>query len=284
MKTITTIDPNTITTGMKTWKDFCKNLRTTMGRSFTKDDRTIVMKFVRKFKDNLSSLSLDLIKGMYRQMDFVNKICCNFEYWNRPDVLTECVNRYNKFMNLIASSKAMMVPTMDIDLAWHTHQTKQTSYISYCLQVNRSIIDHDDTIVTRVLNLAYARTFIAWSQRYHEPYSHHRPKLLEWQQNQWMKSIIIFPYGIYRAIVWNRHSKPKPFPANSFETDEVAIVGTPVMDSSKRPKGEAAFDASLYAALKAIDPHVDGRASRSNGGGYYYYDTFFFYGGGCSAY
>lgn len=265
----------------KTWQEFCTELRTPLGRRFNAVDRKCVMKVIRRFKDNLSSISMDLVKGMYRQMDFVNKICCNFEYWNRPEVLTECVARYNMFMNLIASHKAMMVPTMDIDLAWHAHQTHHNEYLAYCTKINKRVIDHDDTIVTNVLNLAYARTFIKWSQRYHSPYSHHPPSLLEWQHHRWGLCLLIFPYGIYRAVVWNKHKKPKELPSDVRDTGEVAIIGTPVMDSSKRPRGEAAFEKSVYASLKAMDGPGVAHSTRGGSSGSVY---FMMYGGGCSAF
>lgn len=39
------------------------------------------------------------------------------------DTLTRCVVRYHHFLDLMASSPGKFaVPTLDIDLAWHTHQ------------------------------------------------------------------------------------------------------------------------------------------------------------------
>ena len=78
---------------------------------------------VKYAKVNLSCVSLDLVKGMYRQLDFINKICTNFQYWNNETIINASIVRYFKFMDLIrttATSKTL-VPTMDIDLVWHTH-------------------------------------------------------------------------------------------------------------------------------------------------------------------
>ena len=274
--------PDSINTGAHNWETFCFVLKHTIGKSFNRHFRIVIKKFIRKFKDNLSSFRLDLVKGMYRQMDFVNKICCNFEYWNRPEVLKECVTRYNKFMNLIARTGKMLVPTMDIDLAWHSHQTYHADYMAFCMYINwGEPINHDDTIVTSVLKSAYARTYIRWSQRYKEPYSHHKPTVWEWQRGSWKTSIGVFPYGIYRYIVWKNHSDPKTLSLAELAIDKsgVAFIGTPVMDSTKRPKRQTAYDESLYDSLEAMEFHTHPNVTTTNDGG-----CTNGLGGGCSAY
>ncbi|KAF0699002.1 Aste57867_10402 [Aphanomyces stellatus] len=56
---------------------------------------------------------------MLRQLDFVNKICANFTYWNTPVVIAAAIVRYHKFMKLMQAKKnntVGLVPTVDIDL------------------------------------------------------------------------------------------------------------------------------------------------------------------------
>ena len=50
----------------------------------------------------LNSFGIDLVSGMYRQLDFVNKICSNYDYWNSAEVVATAVTRYTKFMSLMA--------------------------------------------------------------------------------------------------------------------------------------------------------------------------------------
>ena len=109
--------------------------------------RREIRDLVSPLRSNMSCLSLDLIKGMYRQLSFVNKICTNFQYWCDPAVLQTSIARYFKFVQLIASHPGKtFVPTMDIDLVWHTHQTDPTSYGAYTKSVLGKILNHDDTI------------------------------------------------------------------------------------------------------------------------------------------
>jgi hypothetical protein len=52
-------------------------------------------------RNNFSNRSMDLIKGMYRQLDFINKVCVNFNYWIREEVIFASIERYEKFIQLM---------------------------------------------------------------------------------------------------------------------------------------------------------------------------------------
>jgi len=80
-------------------------------------------------------------------MRFVNKICCNYDYWCNEDVIDASINRYERFLNLAkVHSRKVLDPTMDIDLVWHTHQTNHEDYVRYCNNHLGRIFDHDDSI------------------------------------------------------------------------------------------------------------------------------------------
>ena len=50
--------------------------------------------------------------------------------------LSESSNRYVNFFHMLTSSdlKQMLVPTLDIDLMWHTHQLWNYGYFKDCLE------------------------------------------------------------------------------------------------------------------------------------------------------
>ncbi|KAK6996819.1 hypothetical protein R3P38DRAFT_3070679, partial [Favolaschia claudopus] len=90
-----------------------------------------------KFIDRIMSayvddkiFSVELIGAVLRQGSFVTKMH-NFQ-WTRPAffdkfeeqiALHHIIARYHAFMELMSSSPGtFLVPTLDIDLAWHTHQ------------------------------------------------------------------------------------------------------------------------------------------------------------------
>ena len=107
-------------------------------------------------RNNISCLSFDLIQGLYRQLSFINKICgnymcCNHEYWTNPRIIEASIRRYFKFLDLIAEyrpRRKALVPTIDIDLIWHTHQClgDSSSYCNYTRTLLGGILNHDDTI------------------------------------------------------------------------------------------------------------------------------------------
>jgi hypothetical protein len=76
----------------------------------------------KQFYGKFYSFSADLVPAMYRQLQFVNKICLNYSYWSRESVIQRSLVRYTDFMRLVSGSKETFVPTVDIDLVWHTHQ------------------------------------------------------------------------------------------------------------------------------------------------------------------
>ena len=113
---------------------------------------------IAALRKNLSFLSMDLVKGMYRQLSFVNKICSNFDYWNSRDVLNASVARYEKFIHLMKfHRRKTLVPTLDIDLVWHTHQTDPANYCQYTAAVLGRVLNHDDNIGSGDLGKGYAR-------------------------------------------------------------------------------------------------------------------------------
>jgi len=51
-----------------------------------------------------------------------------------------------------------MVPTLDVDLFWHSHQLTPARYYAYCFSAAGRFIDHDDKLPTGVLDDGFERT------------------------------------------------------------------------------------------------------------------------------
>lgn len=120
--------------------------------------------------------SVDLVGAVLRQGLFIDKM--HELGWTEPDffcskedhvVLHHCVTRYhaqvitfsnvslkltpcNRFLDLMSSSTGgFFVPTLDIDLVWHTHQIFPGRYSDDCLQYFQRFIDQCVSITdTRV--------------------------------------------------------------------------------------------------------------------------------------
>jgi hypothetical protein len=63
------------------------------------------------------------------------------------------------------------VPTLDIDLCWHTHQLSPRPYREWCVENLGRGINHDDTIGKSNLKDGLRFTSISWLEAYKEPYT-----------------------------------------------------------------------------------------------------------------
>ncbi|KAF9515839.1 hypothetical protein BS47DRAFT_723038 [Hydnum rufescens UP504] len=91
--------------------------------------------------DDPSPFSLELTGAVLRQGSFIQKMVGLG--WTAPGrfsgsagdlndvhVLVRCIARYHAFLDLMTSGVTFFVPTIDIDLAWHTHQLLNNKYTS----------------------------------------------------------------------------------------------------------------------------------------------------------
>ena len=123
-------------------------------------------------------LSIDLVAATLRQREFAKKIisddCSGLD---TPFALFKATTRYHKFLLLMRrkseseKKKVSLVPTLDIDLCWHTHQLFPGSYREWCIEHLGVSINHDDTIGKEVLNSGLRETTLAWYDAYRESYS-----------------------------------------------------------------------------------------------------------------
>ncbi|KAL0564519.1 hypothetical protein V5O48_017528 [Marasmius crinis-equi] len=124
--------------------------------------------------------SLDLVGAVLRQASFVQKMVdlkwTAFSPTTGPeedDILLHAIVRYHRFMELLASSpESFFVPTLDIDLAWHTHQLMPSKYKKDYLAYVGRFVDHDDKVETNKLSTSFDDTSRAWKKRFGQCYTH----------------------------------------------------------------------------------------------------------------
>ncbi|KAG9316181.1 hypothetical protein JVU11DRAFT_2202 [Chiua virens] len=140
---------------------------------------SIITRILYAYSDQ-RPFSIDLVGAVLRQGSFVHKMV---ELgWTRPGfplddngalILEHCVARYHAFLNLMVDSPAsFFVPTLDIDLAWHTHQLMASRYQNDCKAIVNRYVDHDDKVEEGILATAFDVTCRVWIDRYKVPYTH----------------------------------------------------------------------------------------------------------------
>ncbi|OJZ90546.1 hypothetical protein ASPFODRAFT_56829 [Aspergillus luchuensis CBS 106.47] len=118
----------------------------------TRVEKICIRRMISRYWDNSSPFSLDLLGAVIRQGKFIQQM--DRINWLRSPTLYATINRmirkYSVFFGIMADNpKEMAVPTLDVDLAWHTHQLSPRQYYNYSVRLtNRPMqfIDHNDKV------------------------------------------------------------------------------------------------------------------------------------------
>lgn len=121
-------------------------------------------------------ISEDLVAMTIRQERFIMKMN-SFDLLNSSvlnQTLSGSILRYARFFKLMCDNygERMLVPTLDIDLIWHTHLLSPVYYIQYSLAATRQnlVIGHDDNVDEETLAASLRETGILYYQIYDEHY------------------------------------------------------------------------------------------------------------------
>lgn len=122
-------------------------------------------RMMSRYWDNSSPFALDLVGAVIRQGTFVLKME-NIDWLHSPTVMDTAdrlIKKYDVFLHIMLTNpKEMAVPTLDVDLAWHTHQLQPSRYYKYTTSLSvgpvRRFIDHDDKVDENRLSDAFQWT------------------------------------------------------------------------------------------------------------------------------
>ncbi|RCK64256.1 hypothetical protein Cantr_10425 [Candida viswanathii] len=117
----------------------------------------------------------DLVDCVTRQGRFVDKMN-NLDWVGSPmtkEILHEALTRYQRFFTLLTDELVtqMVVPTLDIDLMWHTHQLMLYGYFRDCKYSPRqAVVDHNDKVEKIPLDNGFEYTSQLYKERYQDEY------------------------------------------------------------------------------------------------------------------
>lgn len=124
-------------------------------------------------------VSEDLVACVLRQQRFVNKMN-EIDLLHSPAInaaMQESATRYRRFFSMLTMRQPldkpiMMVPTLDIDLYWHTHQLAFCSYLQHCLAAEAHVfVDHNDRVEQGRLSANFDRTAKLYRDMFDDEYS-----------------------------------------------------------------------------------------------------------------
>jgi hypothetical protein len=138
------------------------------------ESRIAVRKMMSRYWENASLFALDLRGAVMRQGIFVEKMC-QLDWLHSPsarDTMSRLLKKYGRFFEMMkANPNQVAVPTLDIDLAWHTHQLSPGRYYAYSYHMTGRFTNHDDKIDENKLSAQFAWTSKEYQDRYGEVYS-----------------------------------------------------------------------------------------------------------------
>ncbi|KAF8549934.1 hypothetical protein OG21DRAFT_1447248 [Imleria badia] len=125
-----------------------------------------------------SPFSIDLVDAVLRQCHFTAQMdelgwlkSGAFRGADKHEILEHSVMRYHAFLDLMtAYPSSMLVPTLDIDLVWHTHQLMASRYSVDCEMYIGHYVDHELSVTESRLSAAFDDTCRAWQTRFQVSY------------------------------------------------------------------------------------------------------------------
>ncbi|GKT43457.1 glycine-rich domain-containing protein 1 [Colletotrichum spaethianum] len=163
-----------------------KNLREVMNRHSHKkvmdfrlslDGRRQTRKMMSRYWENSSPFAIDLVGCVMRQGTFTEKMR-KLNWLHFPtarDLMTDLLKKYARFVEIVAiastTKSKVAVPTLDVDLAWHTHQLSPQSYFVFTLAKTSAFVDHNDKVDEDKLSTAFEWTSKTYQERFGEIYA-----------------------------------------------------------------------------------------------------------------
>ena len=148
-----------------------KNVRQRVHKSprrLMREEGIAVRRMMSRYWDNSSPFALDLVGAVIRQGTFVQKM--DKIDWIHSPALVATMNRliqkYRIFFDIMVTKPhRMAVPTLDVDLAWHTHQLSPKRYFNFSYtRTSGTFIDHDDKVEETVLSDAFEWTSLMYKK------------------------------------------------------------------------------------------------------------------------
>jgi hypothetical protein len=137
-------------------------------------ERLAIRKMMSRYWENSSIFALELGGAVIRQSIFVDKMY-KLDWLHSPaakETMGRLLVKYQRFIAIMAQySLHVAVPTLDVDLGWHTHQLSPRSYYDYTMTKCKKFIDHDDKMDEDALNTGFEWTSKTYQKLFQAVYS-----------------------------------------------------------------------------------------------------------------
>ncbi|KAM0818606.1 hypothetical protein AB5N19_04418 [Seiridium cardinale] len=136
--------------------------------------RQQIRKMMSRYWDNASPFGIDLVGAVQRQGIFTQKMY-KIDWLHSPEAdktIERLLLKYDRFFQIMkANPDQVVVPTLDIDLVWHTHQLSPRQYYKFAMDRTGSFVDHHDKVDEDKLSEAFEWTTKTYQTMFEEVYS-----------------------------------------------------------------------------------------------------------------
>ncbi|KAI0127876.1 hypothetical protein BJ170DRAFT_702122 [Xylariales sp. AK1849] len=136
--------------------------------------RLQIRQMMSRYWDNASPFGLDLVGAVLRQGVFTQEMC-KIDWLHSPEAtqtMKRLLQKYDRFFQMMALyPNQVAVPTLDIDLVWHTHQLSPREYYQFTVEKTKSFTDHNDKVDEDKLSQAFEWTTKTYQTMFEEVYS-----------------------------------------------------------------------------------------------------------------
>jgi hypothetical protein len=113
-------------------------------------------------------LGINLHDAVQRHLRFAGRVLALKPVINQK-YLERATHRYLAFLKLAPTVDGPIVPTLDIDIIWHSHMLSPIDYFPECKTLAGRVLDHNDEMPNDQLSTAFNRTKSTWEKQYHTP-------------------------------------------------------------------------------------------------------------------
>ena len=155
-------------------KSYVKKANYNFVSAINRKEKIAVRRMMSRYWENSSPFALDLVGAVIRQGSFIEKMH-SIDWIHSPaatSTMKRLLTKYSRYFAILAAYPTQVaVPTLDVDLAWHTHQLSPLTYYAYSVLQTQKFIDHDDKIEETKLSSAFEWTSKTYQKMFNELYS-----------------------------------------------------------------------------------------------------------------
>ncbi|KAH0556845.1 hypothetical protein GP486_005363, partial [Trichoglossum hirsutum] len=173
-ETVTVDDVKRILEDAIATKANLQKINSRLSYTISKESKIAMRRMMSCYWSNSSVFYLDLVGAVIRQGSFIEKMH-SIDWYHSPTVsatMARLIQKYYRFFTIMKENPGKTaVPTLDVDLAWHTQQLSPSVYYAYSVEKTEIFIDHDDKIEENKLSDAFEWTSKTYQRMYNQAYS-----------------------------------------------------------------------------------------------------------------